>query len=411
MKVAILGTGTRGEVQPLVALGVGLRAAGHSVRMGTHADFEGLVRGYGLEFAPVWGGPDEVLETEPGRRLLASGPNFVKAMRALRDVIRLVGRRPFDDSWAACEGADSIIYGQLALGGPHIAEKKGIPSVAAFLNPITPTAEFPVPSAPMLRLGGWYNRLTLYAARYGFAATFYGTLNGWRRERLGLPKVSLGNIIPRCVPIAYGFSPTLIPTPRDWPAWVRVTGHWFLDAPPGWTPPAGLDAFVSENPKPIYIGFGSMRDRDTENITEVVANGLKLAGQRAVVLTGKGAVRREALPDAAFAVESVPFEWLLPRVAAVVHHGGLGTCHSALRAGAPQVIVPFMGDQPFWAARVAALGVSTPPIPRRRLTAEALAEAIRRAPTLRDRAAEVGKTVQSERGIENALRFIRAMLR
>jgi UDP:flavonoid glycosyltransferase YjiC (YdhE family) len=206
--------------------------------------------------------------------------------------------------------------------------------------------------------------------------------------------------------VLYGYSPHVIPPPPDWGADTHVTGYWFLDPPSGWTPPPALHEFLAAGPPPVYVGFGSMSSRNPQATAKLVLDALGAAGQRAVLLAGWSGLRPADLPDSVLMVDSVPFAWLFPRMAAVVHHGGAGTTAAGLRAGVPSIVVPFFGDQPYWGRRVAELGVGPAPIPRKRLTVEVLAGAIDRAvtdPVLRRRAAELGVRIRVEDGVARAV--------
>ena len=211
------------------------------------------------------------------------------------------------------------------------------------------------------------------------------------------------------MPVLYGFSPSVIPKPPDWDADQQITGYWFLDRDEGWEPSPGLLAFLQAGPKPVCIGFGSMSNRDPESTAELVMDAIRLSGQRGIILSGWGGLRVKDLPDSAFVLDSAPHSWLFPLVAAVVHHGGAGTTAAGFRAGVPTIIIPFFGDQPFWGARAADLGVGPEPIPRKQLTAERLAEAIRDAVInegMRKRASDLGAKIRSEEGIARAVEII-----
>jgi sterol 3beta-glucosyltransferase len=213
------------------------------------------------------------------------------------------------------------------------------------------------------------------------------------------------------VPLLYGFSPHVVPRPADWPPNHHVTGYWFLDPDDGWQPPADLAAFLAAGPPPVYIGFGSMANRDPAEAAQIMLDALAQSGQRGVIASGWGGLTPSDLPDRVHMLSSIPHSWLFPRMAAVVHHGGAGTTAAGLRAGVPSIIVPFFGDQPFWGRRVAELGVGPVPIPRRKLTASALADAITRAvtdPAMRARAAALGEQIRAEDGIAAAAAHIEA---
>jgi UDP:flavonoid glycosyltransferase YjiC (YdhE family) len=211
------------------------------------------------------------------------------------------------------------------------------------------------------------------------------------------------------MPVLYGFSPAVIPPPSDWGANTHVTGYWFVEEAGDWQAPAALLDFLGSGPAPVYIGFGSMSNRDPGETTELIVQALARAGQRAVLLSGWGGLQKENLPDSILMLDSVPHSWLFPRMSAVVHHGGASTTAAGLKAGVPSVIIPFMGDQPFWGQRVADLGAGPRPIPRKKLTVDNLAAAIREAvtdETMRRRAAILGQQIQKEDGIEAAVAVI-----
>jgi UDP:flavonoid glycosyltransferase YjiC (YdhE family) len=207
----------------------------------------------------------------------------------------------------------------------------------------------------------------------------------------------------------YGFSTHVVPRPTDWDESVHVTGYWFLEGSADWHPPDELAAFLTSGPPPVYVGFGSMGALESGDTAGIVLEALRLAGQRGVVLTGAGEGIRHKTPDNILAVGTVPHDWLFPRVAAVVHHGGAGTTAAGLRAGVPSVLVPVFADQPFWGRRVADLGVGPEPIPHCRLAAERLARAIGLAVSdepMRRRAAELGRAIRAEDGVSRAVRLV-----
>ena len=237
--------------------------------------------------------------------------------------------------------------------------------------------------------------------------------NRARMELLGLPPAPWRGAFERGAsprePVLYGFSPSVLPRPADWGARVHVTGYWFADEPDGWVPPQEVVRFLEEGPPPVYIGFGSMSVKEPEATMRLVLDAIAATGRRAIVHAGWAGLAATATPDDVLIVGSVPHAWLLPRVGAIVHHGGAGTTAAAIRAGVPSVVVPFHGDQPFWAGLTHTLGVGTKPIPRRRLTATRLAAAIEEAFTvdeLRQRAAELGERVRREDGVGRAVALI-----
>jgi UDP:flavonoid glycosyltransferase YjiC (YdhE family) len=152
-----------------------------------------------------------------------------------------------------------------------------------------------------------------------------------------------------------------------------------------------------------------MSNKKPQEIARLVLDALANTHQRGIILSGWGGMRADDLPDTVFRLESAPFSWLFPRMAAVVHHGGAGTTAAGLRAGVPSIMTPVFADQPFWGRRVAQLGVGPPPIPLRKLTVDLLAQAIETAlsdTAMRQRAAELGAKIQAEDGIGNAISIL-----
>nr|WP_277425840.1 glycosyltransferase [Lysobacter enzymogenes] len=210
--------------------------------------------------------------------------------------------------------------------------------------------------------------------------------------------------------VLYGYSRHILPPPDDWPEEVKVTGSWFLDQADVWQPPQGLADFLAEGEKPVYFGFGSMLANNAEALTEVVLEAVRIGGRRAVLATGWGGLRCEPgrLSDKVYVIEAAPHDWLFPRMAATVQHGGAGTTVAAARAGVPSVFVPFFGDQPFWARRMHALGTAPPALDRRTVTAQQMAQAVEDAlrPERVRAAQELGEKIRAENGGIAAIRAL-----
>lgn len=418
MRIAIIASGSRGDVEPYVALGKGLQAAGHVVRLVTHQDFESLAVAHGVEFWPVAGSVQDVAQSMA--ELIEKG-NFLAILSQMGKEAQRGALALASASLAACQGMDLIVAG---LGGVFVGvavgEKLGIPLVQAYYIPFTPTRAYPafiVPKPPPF-LGTLPNRLSYQVARQMMWQPFRSADAAARRKVLDMPPAPFFGPFDtapmRGQPILYGYSPAVIPPPADWGADVHVTGYWFLDPAEDWTPDPALAEFLAAGPPPVYVGFGSMSSRNPEATANLILDALARAGQRGIIHTGWGGLQRTDLPDSVLMVDGVPFSWLFPRVAAVVHHGGAGTTSAGLRAGVPSVVVPFFGDQPYWGQRVADLGVGPAPIPRKKLTAGRLAQAIQTAvtdQTMRQRAAELGARIRAEDGVARAVAVVEQMKR
>ena len=206
------------------------------------------------------------------------------------------------------------------------------------------------------------------------------------------------------------YSPMIIPHPEDWSEDKHITGYFFLDSQADWQPSPELKSFLDAGDPPVYIGFGSMAGRNPEHLAKLALDALAQSGQRGLLNTGWGGLRTDQVPENVFVLEDAPHSWLFPRMAAVVHHGGAGTTAEGVRAGVPAVIVPFVFDQPFWGARVKALGLGPDPIPQKRLTADRLAHAIKIAVSdenIRQRANSYGEVIRAEDGVGNAIEVIK----
>jgi sterol 3beta-glucosyltransferase len=413
MKIVIAASGSRGDVQPYVALGKGLQDAGYSVRVLSTIDFEGLVRGAGLDYTPTGESIEQMLQSPEWRQVTESG-NFIKLIGKMNAEMKHRAEGFAREMPPAMEGADLVITGMGGMGGPFsIAEKLNIPVLLAYLFPFTPTRDFPAPLFPKLPAGGLLNPLSFNVLRQVFwQSTRMADVH--TRKRLGMPKASFWGpyraLDQRRVPTIYGYSRHVLPDATDWGSHIRVTGFWFLDAAPDWTPPVGLTDFLSAGPSPVYIGFGSVGSRNPEQTTKLILKAVEMSGQRAVLASGWGGLSQADLPANVYMLSSAPHSWLFPQLAVVVHHGGVGTTAAGLRAGVPSIVVPFMADQPYWGQRVHDLGVGPAYIPRKRLTAEKLAAAITQAVSdsaMRQRAAALGERIRSEDGIGRAVDFIR----
>jgi sterol 3beta-glucosyltransferase len=415
MKILIVTIGTRGDVQPYLALAHGLQAVGHELWLATDRTFESFVTAAGVGFKPIKADPRKAMQ-EDVRQV---GGNPVKFIRWLNRHFRPLARDFFYDVKAAAQGMDAILFAALAFPAYHVALSLGIPSLAVYLQPATPTRAFSSVAGQVpewLPFRGLANKLATQLSIFSVFAMTKGVVDECRKEMLGLPGVPWRyyfRLNSPGTPIVYGYSRHVAPVPPDWGDWLYVTGYWFLDAGDDWQPPADLVAFLDAGPPPVYIGFGSMVDHEAEAVTEIVLGALANSGRRAILLGGWSRLGRGRLPDSILRVDWAPHSWLFPRLAAVVHHGGAGTTAAGLRAGVPNVMVPYFADQPFWAARVRALGVGPEPIPRQKLTAERLAAAIETAvgdEEMRRRARELGRQIQAEDGVATAVPLIERLL-
>jgi UDP:flavonoid glycosyltransferase YjiC (YdhE family) len=410
VRFTILALGSRGDVQPYVALGRGLWDRGHRVRFVTFENFEPLARGQGLDFHPVKGDSQALLNTMPGMGLMETGQNPFRMMaRIMQTFGRLVDDYIESFSADALRETDAIIN-QLpgALFGRDLAEALHVPHMIAAVIPLTPTSAFPLPLLATRSLGTALNRFSyMFAQRL----VWQGFRSGVRRFRKTLdlkPTSFAGYFRWKTDPVINGFSPFVVPPPPDWGEHVHTTGYWLLDES-NWQPSDDLMRFLDAGDAPVFVGFGSMPVRDPQAITNIVLEAVQKTGVRCVLSSGWANLGGVALPESVYCLDYAPYGWLFPKMAVAVHHGGSGTTGFGLRAGIPSVIVPFGADQPYWGKRVADLGVGPQSVPYKYLTADRLAMAIQTAISdmaMRQSASELGAKLRAEDGLVRAVQLI-----
>lgn len=406
MKFLVVTYGTEGDARPLAALCRALMDAGHAARLLADGATLGTAHALGVPAAALAGDIRGALAAASG--VVARGSGAAGTAKALAGIADAHAEDWLRMTVAAGQGCDAIILsGLAAFIGLSAAEHLGIPAIGAGLIPITPTAAFPSPFLPPALVPRVLNRASHHFVNAMLWRAFRGATNAARRSVCGLP--------PRrrlwtSHPMLYGLSPSLLPVPADWPGNAWLCGQWVLPTPP-WSPPPELVDFLAAGEAPLYVGFGSMAGFDPEPLLQAVI--AAVAGRRTLLSPGWSGIDAAALPAHILPIGEVPHAWLLPRVALAIHHGGSGTSHSAARAGIPSVVVPFAGDQPFWADRLMRAGVAGRPVPAQRLTAAALAEGIGFAerPETRARASALGARMQAEDGLATAIAAIEMLMR
>lgn len=420
MHLVIVTSGSRGDVQPYLALALRAMRGGHRVTLATHAVFQPWIESHGVAFRSLHGNPQEMLSAPGARAWLSDGSRggmlrfvreFGRAFAGLIDGLLM-------DLAAVTADADLIVHGAVCMAAAQLQEVRGTPVMGGWLAPLTPTQAFPA-AGLAYRTGGsaWDRRrnwLTHLAGEQLLWQPSRAAVNKWRRHSLQAPPVSyFGPFAAQrtpAYPVAYAYSPAVLPGPADWPTWIAPTGWWFLEEP-AYMPPPALQRFLDAGEAPVTVGFGSMTPQDGEWLTRIVLDACERAETRVILLQGWGSLGATSLPAWAHVEREAPHAWLYPRSRAVVHHGGAGTTGAGVRSGTPSLIVPLGFDQQFWGTRLHALGVSPPPIRRRDLTVESLAAALRTARTdsrMRAAASALGAVVSAEDGTGVALARIEA---
>ncbi|MFI9586152.1 glycosyltransferase [Streptomyces sp. NPDC052236] len=407
MRVAVMTAGSRGDVAPYTGLGHGLARAGHQVTLVTHACFAPLAEAAGIHFHALPVDPRSELESAPGRDLHRSTTGAGKLARVIAMARNVIGELT-DDMVAAAQASDVLLLSAtLGALGHTIAAGLGLPSMGVHLVPIAATGEFAPPLTGARSWGRPGNRLAAHAVNSAVDRIFADTDHALR-TRFGLPRT--GTRAARRAreqqdwPVFHGFSELVLPRPRDWRPGLRVAGYWWPHDPPSARLSPALDDFLAAGPPPVFVGLGSAVVPDPARVSETVVRALRTAGLRGVIQCGWSGLRADG--EDMFSVGEVPHSALFPRTAAVVHHAGAGTTAAALRAGVPAVPVPVQFDEAFWAARLAALGVSPGAVPLRRLSAGALTTALVRAttqPAYGQRARALAARLRAEDGVRPVL--------
>ncbi|KAF4466024.1 sterol 3beta-glucosyltransferase [Fusarium albosuccineum] len=419
MKITCLTIGSRGDVQPYIALCKALLAEGHKPRIATHAEFQGWIESHGIEFARVEGDPGELM-----RLCIENGTFTWSFLREANSTFRGWLDDLLDSAWTACEGSELLIESPSAMAGIHIAEKLGIPYFRAFTMPWTRTRAYPHAFImPEHKMGGAYNYMTyIMFDNIFWKATAY-QVNRWRNKTLGLPNTSLEKMQPNKVPFLYNFSPSVVAPPLDFSDWIRVTGYWFLDeGGEEWTPPQELQDFIdkarSDGKKLVYVGFGSIIVNDPAKMTQEVIDAVHKADVRCILSKGwsdrispkadpsKPRPEEPPMPPEIHVIKSAPHDWLFRQIDAAAHHGGSGTTGASLRAGIPTIIRPFFGDQFFFASRVEDLGVG---VWVKKWGTNSFGRAlweVTRNERMIVKARVLGEHIRSEKGVESAIQCI-----
>jgi sterol 3beta-glucosyltransferase len=409
MKITILTYGSRGDVQPFLPLSLGLTAKGHSVKLAAPFRFKQLVEEHGIQFVSLAGDPEDL-----SRRLNDAGHNFMKMVRELMNHAVEIGADVWRQTEAACSDADLIIHSFTHLVGAHtLAHEKNIPDIHIQPFPMfAPTGDYPNVTLPDLRLRS-LNRLTHIFSQ---KITWWTSKSGFEqvRRRAGLSKRKLywpfdDDPLQLRTPILCAWSPSVVPPSSDWSPRVHITGYYFLPLENAYQPGPELDAFLKAGQPPVCITFGSMVNRGKERIVHIVSDALKQTNNRGVILSGWSGITNQSSKDVLY-LEAVPHDWLLPKCKLVIHHGGAGTTSAGLRAGIPNIVLPFTADQPFWGRRVYAIGAGPRPILVKNLSTEKLVRAIVEAENqaIRKRAHAIGQRIRSEDGVGQAVALIEA---
>nr|XP_019044752.1 hypothetical protein I302_06665 [Kwoniella bestiolae CBS 10118]OCF23682.1 hypothetical protein I302_06665 [Kwoniella bestiolae CBS 10118] len=410
-----LTIGSRGDVQPYIALGLRLLKDGHKVVIVTHPEFKKWVEGYGIEHRQAGGDPTALMKLSQEHKMFSPG-FFKESLGGFREWLDNL----LLESWQACHDADVLIESPSTMAGIHIAEALKIPYFRAFTMPWTRTSAYPHAfMVPAFEMGPSFNYSTYVLFDNIMWKATAGQINRWRKKYLDLKSTDMTTLSVTKVPFLYNFSSAVVPKPLDWHDDIVITGYWNLeDSDTDWSPSPELEEFVAKAKQDgkalVYIGFGSIVVPRPNEMTRSIIKAVEKADVRAIIAKGwssrGGDPAKEgediSFPASCFGVDKIPHSWLFPKVQAALHHGGAGTVGASLRAGVPTLIKPWFGDQFFWSVRVTKLGVGLK-VPS--LRSDDVANALIKATTdtvMIEKAARIGEKIRSESGVDQALQAI-----
>lgn len=394
----LLTAGTRGDVEPFAALARHAASRGHEVRLALPDDAD----------APE-GVHTVALGLDMQRVLSPAGRTPWALAHHMRAEVRPAMRRMLAAAVreSVAFNPDVLVHHPLILSAPMAADSLGVPRVLVEFAPVaTPSERFPAAGGPTAtRDLGAYNRFTYAVPRT--AARLFDADVARAAAELPSGRRPAGRLPSRATLMAV--SPALLPRPDDWPERVHQTGAWYEEAPAASADPVVGD-FLGTGPF-IVASFGSMAAGDASARGGAIVTAARSHGLRVLLITGWGglALPAECRGPDVLAVRSAPFDAVLPGATLAVHHGGAGTSHAVARAGVPAVVVPVTADQPFWAAQLHRQGVAAAPIPLRRLSVGTLVAAMADALSHRERAAEVGRLMRRELGVQRALDVLESL--
>lgn len=414
MNYCILALGSRGDVQPFIALALGLQTEGHQVVIAAAHDYRSLVESYGCRFAPLVGSIPALLDPEHMAAGLAAGRGAI-IKQFLQQTPPII-RQLIADALAACQTADCLIVSSLGMWPAlHLAEHLHIPVVLVHLHPYAASSQTAHHFAPQL---AWpsYRRMSYRVAEQLQWQVLRMAFNQARQQILQRPSLSIGQLWQRShnfqPPSLYAYSALVAPPPANWLDDGSITGYWSLAAAADWQAPTLVQQFLAAGLAPITISFGSMlhgQKRGAE-LSQLLIAASQKAKVRLIINQGWGDLAQGRLPSNCLAINGLAYAWLFERVAAVVHHGGAGVTATALGAGKPALVTPFLGDQYFWGQRVYDLKAGPAPVPANQLQITQLANLLRSLIERDDyhaAAQQLATQLAQEQGVTKAIAWLK----
>jgi len=409
MRIVLLAFGSRGDIQPFLALASELRGKGHTVTFAAPKIFQSMVEENQLKFTPLAGDPEEI-----SRLLNSAGENLFQMARKLwRYALQVENETVFSAS-KAIQDADLLIHGfAFTYIGHQLATLQGIPDVSIQMFPsFAPTRSMPAVGQPanmpgsINYFGHWFNsQIFRFLALIGKAF-----LNDEGKKLL--PRSNPLPFEPGFgrppTPLLFAISPAVVGEPEEWRnRSIFTPGYFFLDEP-DYHPPKELIKFLVDGDPPICVTFGSMINQDSPRVIKSILDAADQLKLRVILISGWAILPDDHSTENVYLIDAIPHSFIFPKCSTIIHHGGAGTTAAAARSGKPQIIIPHIGDQPFWSQRMYSLGVSSPPLKMGKIDSKTMVKALKSTtdPSIIARAFELGQKIALEDGLGSAIIII-----
>lgn len=412
MRIAIFTLGSRGDVQPYVAIGREAVKKGHSVVICTGESFKKFIQDNGLEYAKADLDLMALLQTKEGQEVFNDGTkHIIKAIKYAKENVNPAYRNTMEQFYNCAKDADIIIYHPKALGTQDIALKLNIPCICVSPVPfIYPIEEFPnLVVSSKYNFGKVLNKLTYKTMKYVEGSNIK-EINDFREQVLNLPKRKIGeytyDIDNKKIPIIYPVSKYLFTNVKSWGDQVYLPGFVFLENEEEKLGDEIID-FINKKRAPIVVSFSSMPLENSDKFKEILIEALNKTNNSAIVLTGISGMSFEN-EENILAISSASHNLVFPLAKGIMHHGGVGTMASALKSGKPQLIMPFSVDQPFWASRLYNQGYALEAVSEKNINVDKLVKSFREMDKKEniDNAIKIMKKLETENGNKNIIEYI-----
>lgn len=419
-RIVITTLGSMGDLNPFLALGLGLQQRGHQVVFAVEDSFRPNLIAAGFKVHHLTGDVDTMMQ-ENSRQMFGKNATPLTSIKVIvHKYIVPTLRAKVEELKTVCREADLLVAHSQQIAATIVSELTGIKLVTVSLTPAAIPSAYVAPNPWPVKLSGpvlrFANRLSWRVGLSVLHSTVDKPINAIRAEYGLLPRRNFlndGNLSPLLSVIAA--SPTFVPPQPDWPQGVRVTGFCFWDTPNNWQESSELTSFLDGTKPVVAVSSGSMGPSVKNEFDQVYLTSIETArklGARVLIIGAAPASLPESLPQEVMSLPFAPFSKIYPRCAAVIHHGGIGTTAQALKAGVPMLVVPWGADQFFTAAQVEQIGVGHY-LSRRSYTvsrATRLLETLLHNKAYKEQAAAVATQIRQEEGVNNLCMAIEDVL-